>query len=179
MNLLQKLQALTKPKPQPIGDMPEYGLEVPGLAQTPTKGPNWWSLDEATQNVVKALVPNKDTWVLDCTKQSDGVWVFSLPQFMTFDEALCNGTEKALDWHYNIETGKEAVAGDKMKVTVSSKDLEGAHTTCKFLYADPKWDEASYYLDTVAKMDVWLCPYLQVLFKGVPKTLWLKLEPKV
>ena len=138
---------------------------------------NWWSLTEAVQNVVKETVPNKDTWTLHISKAGNGDWVFSLPQFLTFNEALTNGTEKSIDAHYKRLTTKDAVKGDTMLLTVSSKEIKDATTTLLHWQSDPLWSEANYYVDTVTDMDCWLCPYVQVLFKEVPKQMWFTLVP--
>lgn len=137
---------------------------------------NWWSLTETVQKAVAATVPDKDTWVLDITKDKHEDWVFSLPQFLTFNEALTNGTNKAIDFHYIFKADKGPVVGSKMKLTVSSKEIANATTTLLHWDCDPNWSQANWYVDTVSDIDCWLCPYLQVLFKHVPDKLWLKLE---
>lgn len=137
---------------------------------------SWWSLPEDVKSEVKLTVPNKDTWTLDVTK--DGTyWQFDLPEFLTWKELFCGGTELVLDYFYKVLTGGATPKdGSYLKVTVSSKPLEGQTTKCVFLYPDVKQPESSYYLDTTTGLDLWLCPYLQVLFKCVPETLYLKLE---
>ncbi len=133
---------------------------------------NWWSLTESVQESIKQTVPDKDTWTLHLTKQATGDWVFSLPQFLTFNEALTNGTEKSLDIHYINLTGNVPIGGEKMTLTVSSKEIKDPTTTLLHWQSDPMWIDANIYVDTVTDVDCWLCPYLQVLFKHVPDKLW-------
>ena len=135
---------------------------------------NWWSLSEAVQETIKKTVPDKSSWTLHITKTKQGDWVFSLPQFLTFNEALTGGTEKVIDYHYKAITGKEAVTGDKMTMTVSSKELPDFTTTLLFWDKDVSWPDSHWYVDSVSDGNVWLCPYLQVLFKKVPGKMWVK-----
>jgi hypothetical protein len=139
---------------------------------------SWWGLPTKVQDVVKSMVPDKVTWTLDCTKDSSGVWVFSLPQFLTFNESLCNGTEKVMDYWYTQLSGKEPVTGSKLKVVVSKVEQLNWTTKVNWLYEDPLWTESNYYYDTKSNMDLWLCPYVQVLFKEVPESMWLTLTPQ-
>ena len=136
---------------------------------------SWWALPEKVQLFVKDLVPSKHTWTLNCTKDKSGVWVFSLPQFLTFNESLCNGTEEALDYHYK-QLGGTLTTGSKLKLTVTDIEPDDYTPQCLHLYEDPLWTEANYYLDKVSDKDIWLCPYLQVLFKSVPEHLWLTIS---
>lgn len=138
----------------------------------------WWGLPTNVQDMVKSLVPDKDSWTLNCTKDPSGVWVFSLPQFLTFNESLCNGTELVMDYWYKQLSGKEPVEGSKLKVVVSKVVQPNYTTKVNWLYEDPLWTESNYYYDTKTKMDLWLCPYVQVLFKEVPESMWLTLTPQ-
>jgi hypothetical protein len=133
----------------------------------------WWSLPSTVQEQVKKLVPNKDTWTLDMSKDKSGVWVFSLPQFFTFNESMCNGTEKVMDYWYEKKFGEKPNTGSKMKVTVSKVMPSTFDTKIVWLYEDPLWTESNIYLDKESMMDVWLCPYVQVLFKEVPQNIWI------
>jgi hypothetical protein len=134
----------------------------------------WWGLPTKVQNMVKSMVPDQDSWTLQMKKDSSGVWVFSLPQFMTFNESMCNGTEKVMDYWFEQKTGYVPVTGSTMDVTVSKKNPMGSpfDTKLSWMYEDPYWSGSNYYLDTMSGMDVWLCPYVQVLFKGVPESMW-------
>ena len=128
------------------------------------------------------MVPDKNEWTLIITKTIYGDWEFSLPEFLTFNESLCNGTEVSLDAHYLEQTGDQAQPGDKMSLTAINGDNipvmtpTEVTTTLKWLYADEMESDSNFYLDTHTGCTCWLCPYLQVLFKGVPQTLYLQLE---
>ena len=138
----------------------------------------WWGLSEITQNAMKALVPDQDSWTLECHKHQSGVWTFSLPQFLTFDESLCNGTEDVIDWHFTNFTGYKPAVGEKLTLTVSTKEpsSDEIFTKCLHMYEDPMSPESNIYYNSESDMDVWLCPYLQVLFKGVPTHLYITFE---
>jgi hypothetical protein len=137
---------------------------------------SWWALPEEVKAEVAAIVPEQDSWTLNTYKEGS-YWSFDLPEFLTWQELFCGGTELVLDYFYKVITGGATPKdGSYLKLTVSSKKMKGATTKCVFLYPDPKSTSSSYYLDTTTGLDVWLCPYLQVLFKGVPDELYLKME---
>ena len=135
---------------------------------------NWWSLSETVQEAIKKTVPDKKAWTLHLKRTSKGDWVFSLPQFLTFDESLCNGTEKVIDAHYKMITGSDAKADDKITMTVSVVPIKDYTTRLIYWDKDTLWSESNWYVDTVTDGNVWLCPYLQVLFKAVPSKMWVK-----
>ena len=138
----------------------------------------WWSLPESVHTYVKSMVPDKDTWTLSCKKFDDGTWKFSLPQFITFNESFCGGTEKVIDYWVESITGITPKTGDKASVTCSSVKVKDATCSLIYLYDDPVWPDASIYMDPKADMDAWLCPYLQVLFKCKPEKLWVTIVPQ-
>ena len=138
---------------------------------------SWWGLPSVIQDKIKSFVPNKDTWTLDMSKDKSGVWVFSIPQFLTFKESMCNGTELVMDHWYEKVMGYTPVIGSKMKVTVTKVKPESFTTKIIWMYEDPNWSGSNYYYDNGSGMDVWLCPYVQVLFKGVPESLWVTFDP--
>ena len=139
---------------------------------------SWWSLTETVQNGVKALVPDKQSWKLDCYKHKSGVWTFSLPQFLTFNESLCNGTEDVIDYHFTEFTGYKPSVGEKLTLIVSKTKPsdDEIYTVCLHMYEDPMSPESNIYYNSESDMDVWLCPYLQVLFKGVPSHLYITFD---
>lgn len=136
----------------------------------------YWSLPEAERLAVDASVPDQDTWVLDIRRNTDGTWEFDLPEFKTFSELFVGNTEKVLDMHYNAMSETPADKYSTMKLTVSSEPLENHTTLCKFVSPCPSFSGASIYLDDVFLEEVWLCPYVQTLFKSVPKKLYLIME---
>ena len=157
-----------------IGDMPEY----PGFQPSATHN-TWWALEAAKQAAIQATIPHKDSWTLDCYRNTLGAWEFSLPQYLTFNELLCHGTEKALDWHFIKLTQQMPKLDSHIKLTCYNGDLvvpEEYTTKLAWLYEDPFMGDSNFYYDTVAGMDCWLCPYLQTLFKSVPITLYLQME---
>ena len=127
-----------------------------------------------------------DSWTFLCYKNTDGTWGFDIPYLLTFNEKFINGTEKDLDLWYENLSGIEPDLKSKLYLTVSSKEIEGYTTTCTFIGDDDlTWtptkksiDLPSYYLDNKTGHTIWLCQYLQFLFKGKPKTLYLKLGIK-
>lgn len=135
---------------------------------------NWWSLSTAVQETIKKTVPDKTSWTLHLKKTSSGDWVFSLPQFLTFNEALTGGTEKVIDAHYKMITGSDSQVDDKFTMVVSSIPLDDYTTTLLYWDKDTMWTESNWYVDSVTDGNVWLCPYLQVLFKKVPGKMWVK-----
>lgn len=137
----------------------------------------WWGLPKLVQKAIAILVPKKSKWTLHCKKHEFDVWTFSLPQFLTYEESLCNGTELVMDKWFEELTGEEPKVGSKMSVTVSSKPLENYTTLIEFKEVDVHWMDSSLYRDTKLNMSIWLCPYLQVLFKERPKKMWVVFKP--
>lgn len=137
----------------------------------------WWDLPKLVQKAVANLVPKKSKWTLHCKKHEFDVWTFSLPQFLTYEESLCNGTELVMDKWFEELTGEEPKVGSKMSVTVSSKPLENYTTLIEFKEVDVHWTDSSLYRDTKLNMSIWLCPYLQVLFKERPEKMWVVFKP--
>ena len=141
---------------------------------------SWWTLPDNYQKFIEHhIIPKKDTWTLECFKAStDGIWHFDIPEFLTFQESLTGGTELALDyWFEELTGGFTPIKGEKLILTISDKPIDGFITTISHSHSDPKWDnDANFYLDDKTGLLLWLCPYLQSLFKYLPKKLWLKFE---
>ncbi len=141
---------------------------------------SWWTLPESYQKFIEDnIIPKQDTWTLECFKsEQDGIWHFDLPEFLTFKESLCNGTEKCLDyWFETLTGGYTPIKGEQITLTISDKKFDGYTTIISHSHGDEEWDnEANYYIDNSSGIQLWLCPYLQSLFKSLPKTLWLKFE---
>lgn len=136
----------------------------------------YWSLPEAERLAVNASVPDQDTWVLDIRRNPDGTWEFDMPEFKTFGELFVGNTEKVLDMHYNLMSETPADKYSTMRVTVSSNKLDNHTTMCKFVSPCPDFSGASIYLDNTFLEEIWLCPYVQTLFKSVPAKLYLIME---
>lgn len=139
---------------------------------------SWWTLPESYQKFIENhIIPKQDTWTLECFKsEKDGIWHFDIPEFLTFQESLCNGTETCLDyWFEQLTGGYSPIKGEQLTLTISDKPIEGHTTTITHSHGDAEWDnDANYYLDNSSGILLWLCPYLQSLFKCLPKKLWLK-----
>lgn len=143
-----------------------------------TMSNSWWSLPDSIQNKIKSLVPDKNEWSLTCTKKDSGDWVFSIPQFLTFNESLTGGTELIIDYYYEQVVGSVSQTGDKVKLVVSKYDMQGEQTlSLSWTDSDPLWTESNNYVDPSTGMVSWLCPYLQVLMKEVPSKLYVKVIP--
>lgn len=140
---------------------------------------SWWTLPETYQKFIENhIIPKKDSWTLECFKAKSGIWHFDLPEFLTFQESLCNGTELALDyWFEELTGGYTPIKGEKLIITISDKPIDGYTTTISHSHGDEEWNnEANYYFDNGSGILLWLCPYLQSLFKCLPKKLWFKFE---
>ena len=165
--------------PQFISD-----LMSPELAETSC---SWWSLSTSIQKKMQKLIPDDQTsWTWTCYKNSDGTWGFDIPALLTFNEKFMNGTELCLDKWFTTLSGKSPKTGSKMEMTISSKELADSTTILTYTgddegifdYGKSSMKLASYYLCQETKMTLWLCQYLQFLFKEKPKKMWLKLELK-
>lgn len=137
----------------------------------------WWSLTPDEQSEIEKTIPEHTTLTLPITKHKSGVWTLSLPQWKTLNESLTGGTEKVLDYHYKEVIGVEPKTGDQLLCTLSKEELKDYTTKWCWLNIDPIWKESNYYLDSGTYDYVWLCPYLQTLYKEVPIVLWVKVEP--
>jgi hypothetical protein len=139
-------------------------------------GCSWWSLPPELQKYIEdQLIPKQDSWTLECYKDKSGIWSFDLPEFLTFKESLCNGTEKDLDYWFEQLTGYQPLTGEMLLLEISKKPLNDYTTTCSWLSEDIFWTESNYYIDDLSGKKLWLCPYLQSLFKEIPSTLWFKI----
>jgi hypothetical protein len=138
---------------------------------------SWWHLPETAQKAIAALVPKRSKWTLNCKRHEFDVWTFSLPQFLTYEESLCNGTEIVMDKWFERLTGEKPETGSAMAMTVSSEPLEDYTTLIDFKRDDVDWAGSTIYRDTVLDLPIWLCPYLQILFKGKPDQIWVKFTP--
>lgn len=135
----------------------------------------WWNLGDSQQLYYSDLIPNSTTeWTLELTKHSSSVWCFSEPTYGIINESLCNGTELCIDEWFLKLTGKTPQEGDKLTVTISKTELTDSDTEWVWCNAYEGWSGSNVYKDTKTGQTVWLCPLLQVLYKGVPKKLWIK-----
>jgi hypothetical protein len=129
-----------------------------------------------------------DSWTFLCYRNTDETWGFDIPYLLTFNEKFINGTEKNLDVHYEQLSGIKPDSNSRMYLTVSSKEIPDCTTTCTFV-GDDEFEQSfdptkesmqlpTYYLDNKTGHVIWLCQYMQFLFKCKPQTLYLKLGIK-
>ena len=138
---------------------------------------NFWSLPIEKQDEIKDSIPHHSTWCLDCYRSKEGYWFFDLPLYGVKAEAFINGTQHALDWYYSKKCGVKPDEVSKMTVLVSSEDLPISDTNILFKEKDPLMPGSHYYWDPTSELDVWLCPFLQMLMGDVPQTLSLNFQP--
>ena len=140
------------------------------------KQPTYWAAPSWLKWLIEKALPDKKSWTLTAFKCESGIWAFHLPQYLIFNEALANGTEKALDFWFEHLHGLDAQPGDKLKLTLSSQQLDEYTTKALYIQDDPTWLEASEYYDTEAEMALWLCPMLQLMFGEKPEKMWMQLK---
>lgn len=104
----------------------------------------------------------------------DGLWAFDYEPNDTIEELLCNGTEEVIDSYYYFSTGKDAVAGDRMRIHLSDEEPDDWDTVLTFQYGDA---DGSTYMDEVMCAKVWLCPWLQGYFGYIPGHIWVSIDP--
>ena len=137
----------------------------------------WWDLTDAQQNAYSKKIPaSTTTWTWSLTKHESGYWCFSEPQYGIINETLCNGTEKIIDSHYELLNGKKPILGDTLTCTISKEKLPEFTTEWYLCYNDYDWKEAHIYIDCMLHEKLWLCPLLQILFKGLPLNLWIHIS---
>ena len=98
-------------------------------------------------------------------------WVFDHEHQNTVNEALCNGTEKVIDWYYQVIECKIPIVGDKIGFHLSTEKLESATTQINLKETS---EFGSYYIDELSELEVWLCPWLQGYFGEVPQRIYIE-----
>ena len=98
-------------------------------------------------------------------------WVFDHEHHNTVDEALCNGTEKVIDWYYQAIESKMPIVGDELGFYLSTEKL---HNTTTQINLKETSETGSYYIDQLSKMELWLCPWLQGYFGEVPQRIYIE-----
>ena len=161
-----------------------------GVTPEPLGDCSWWSLPQTTVDQLLEKT-GSTSWTLEVYKNTDGTWGFDLPDLLTKNEKFVNGTQDVLDsWYSQLyyESGKytngKPSPGEKLLVTVSSEYLKDSDTTLLYWEDDdtfglkdsPSLLKPSWYFDTTQGSKLWLCQYLQFLFKDKPQTLWVKLS---
>ena len=146
--------------------------DIPVLASSNT----FWTQPAVKKQDLDAIIPKKDTWTLTCVRRPH-VWDFDMPEYGVEQEALCHGTELVLDNYFRQLTGYLPRPGDILELTVSINRMDKC--TTKIVHVDKDLMDSNNYLDVYTKMDVWLCPFLQLLFKDVPEILYLQMTPEL
>ena len=100
-------------------------------------------------------------------------WVFDHEHQSTVDEPLCNGTELAIDWYYQLFERKIPMVGDKLAFFLSTKKFEDFITKIELIESN---ENGSYYKDKLSGMTIWLCPWLQGYFGEVPQRIYVTCE---
>jgi hypothetical protein len=107
-------------------------------------------------------------------KLEDGLWAFDHPHNDTVQELLMNGTEEAIDEHFYIESGRDAVTKDQMEIILNTEEPADYDT---LLVKEVSDEEGTTYTDTTLCAPVWLCPWLQGYFGEVPEEIFIKVRP--
>lgn len=96
-------------------------------------------------------------------------WAFDDPANGVWEEAMVNGSEKALDYWYTVTSKTYPNSSSWIKATVS--DQAGDHTTFSLIKKGKSVGGTDYTdSDGVAW---WFCPYLNYLFGASPESLFV------
>ena len=139
---------------------------------------SFWALPATSREDIIYALPGKSTWALNLIRTEDGLWYFDLPQYDIFRELLMDGTEEALDWHYENLTGLLPEPYAEMEMVVTTNPVDNAATALYDCGDDPDLEDASYYEDGASGIICWLCPMLLYMFKYVPEVLYVDFLPE-
>ena len=120
-------------------------------------------------------IPKRTEWDL-LVYRTNSCWAFDMDEYGVKSEALVGGTEKALDHWYTELTGLLPSVGDKMNLRVFTEG-EGEYDTKLIWLNKAELGMGNDYLDVYSRLDCWLCPFLQALFKEVPEVIYLRIDP--
>lgn len=137
----------------------------------------WWQLSEEEQAKVLAELPWQEEWRFKVYRVSDEAWALDLPEANTYRELLVGGTNVALDDHYADIHGKDAVDGDEMMLSCSTRPFNDNTTILHKLRPDPTWKGSAFYQEAIWGHECWVCAFTNVLWGEAPKEIYLKLEP--
>ena len=136
----------------------------------------FWTFSPQEKHSLLETVPEQDTWTLRVYRTRH-CWAFDMPEYGVKAEALIMGTEKVLDYYWTELTGQLPSVGDEMDMRISRTDSSEYDTKIVWLEEDSVMDDSNNYLDVYSLQKVWLCPFLKVLFKGVPELIYVCLDP--
>ena len=120
-------------------------------------------------------IPGRDSWDL-LVYRTDSCWAFDMEEYGVIGEALISGTEVALDYWYRKLSGSLPSKGSKMSLNVFTGG-EGKYDTKLVWLQECEHGMGNDYLDVYSRLDCWLCPFLQALFKSVPEVIYLDINP--
>ena len=127
-------------------------------------------------------IPNQDTWTLRIYR-TEYCWAFDMPDYGVKCEALMCGTERVLEHWYAERFGLLPSKGDQMDMIITRSggtsdiaDHEYYDTKLVWLREDDDLADSNYYLDVHTLKEVWLCPFLKVLWKSVPELIYVSFE---
>lgn len=106
-------------------------------------------------------------------RKTPNCWVFDHEHQSTVDEPLCNGTDLAIDWYYEITEKKTPIVGDQLAFYLSTEKFPDAITQINL---NETSESGSYYKDQLSSMTIWLCPWLQGYFGEVPERIYVTCE---
>ena len=131
------------------------------------------------QDKIADAIPQRNSWDL-LVYRTKTCWAFDMDEYDVKSEALVGGTELALDYWYKKLSGCLPSEGDKMSLRVFiGDDSEGEYDTKLVWLNEAEFGMGNDYLDVYARMDCWLCPFLEALFKKVPEIIYLQIDPVV
>ena len=131
------------------------------LEPTGPHNPKWSGLKAPHE-----LIP-KDSWSFPLYKIGTE-WAFNFWECQKFDEGLLNGSELALDYHFEQLSGTPANYQSEMYATFSLHPIEGHEPTATLTYTGeaPQGPKCSFYWDDSAQMQWWLCPLWCEMWPG-------------
>ena len=132
-------------------------------------------LPAAKSKSIADLIPRRTEWEL-LVYRTPSCWAFDMDEYGVKSEALVGGTEKALDYWFTEITGRLPSLGDKMNLTVFTEG-EHEYDTKLIWLNNAEIGSGNDYLDVYSRLDCWLCPFLQALFKDVPEVIYLRIDP--
>lgn len=144
---------------------------------TVIEGGGWWSIPHEQQIEILANLPEQDKWSFIVTRVSDSAWSLDLPAAETYGELLVDGTNVALDEHYEDIVGTAAVDGDTLLLTCSISPLPYTTTVLERIRNDETWKGSAFYQEAIFGNECFLCPFTTVLWGQIPQTIYLFLTP--
>ena len=138
---------------------------------------SYWGLTQEERDAVNASSPEVDWMTFHMERRADGLWQFSIPEFMTTNELLLGGTERALDYHYSAISEVLPDEYSSMEVTISRIHTHNPTTVLTKLCSDPNDPKATYYRDNTSEIQCWICGWMSgILWDPTPDYLYISCE---